>query len=142
MTGRRRLPPWLRRSLPRGAKAASVTTVLDELGLATVCHSARCPNRAECFAAGTATFLILGDTCTRHCAFCAVAGGTAQPLRGDEPAAVADAAARWKLNHVVITCVTRDDLPDGGAAHVAATIQAIRDRLPAARVQRAHQLVH
>ena len=135
MTGRRRLPAWLRRSLPRGAGAGAVIDTLDELGLATVCHSARCPNRAECFAAGTATFLILGDICTRHCTFCAVAGGEPQPLRDDEPVAVAEAAARWDLKHVVITSVTRDDLPDGGASHFAATIQAVRDRLPSAQIE-------
>ena len=135
MTDRRRLPPWLRRSLPRGTKTASVTKALDELNLATVCHSARCPNRAECFAAGTATFLIMGDVCTRHCTFCAVTSGQTQPLRDDEPAAVAEAAARWDLQHVVVTSVTRDDLPDGGADHFAKTIRALRDRLPSARIE-------
>jgi len=130
-----RLPRWLRRPIPAGGRAAAVRRVLDELNLTTVCHSARCPNRAECFARGTATFMILGDVCTRNCRFCAVASGQPAPPRPDEPDAVAEAADRMGLRHVVVTSVTRDDLPDGGADHFARTIGAVRRRLPQAAVE-------
>jgi lipoic acid synthetase len=99
-------------------------------GLHTVCEDARCPNKGECFERGTATFLILGDVCTRDCRFCAVAGGRPGPLDPAEPEEVAAAAAALGLRHVVVTSVTRDDLPDGGAGHFAATIRALRRRLP------------
>jgi len=129
------LPAWLKRPLPPGGKARKVRRLLGELNLATVCEAARCPNRAECFARGTATFMILGRGCTRSCRFCAVRGGTPEPPRGDEPQAVAGAAASMRLRHVVVTSVTRDDLPDGGARHFAKTIRAIRRRLPRATVE-------
>jgi lipoic acid synthetase len=99
--------------------------MLRDLRLATVCQSARCPNLGECFACGTATFMILGRTCTRACTFCAVPGGTPEAVDSDEPRRVAEAAARLGLEHVVVTSVTRDDLPDGGSAQFAATIRAI-----------------
>lgn len=121
---------------------------MAELELETVCRQARCPNQPECFARGTATFLILGPRCTRRCGFCAVPKGmgpqtqaaafegpSPAPPRPDEPAAVAEAAARLGLRHVVITSVTRDDLPDGGAAHFAAAIRAVRAALPQAAVE-------
>jgi len=132
---RRRLPPWLKKSLPAGGQAAAVRETLDRLDLHTVCREARCPNRAECFAAGTATFMILGDVCTRDCRFCAVASGQPGPPREDEPQAVAEAAATWALRHVVVTSVTRDDLPDGGAGHFAETIRQIRAICPGATVE-------
>ena len=130
-----RLPRWLRRRLPTAGQAAAVQGLLDELHLTTVCHGAHCPNRGECFARGTATFLILGATCTRSCRFCAVGDEPPGPPRPDEPGAVAEAAARMGLRHVVVTSVTRDDLPDGGARHFARTICAIRRRVPQATVE-------
>jgi len=103
--------------------------------LATVCHSAKCPNRAECFAEGTATFMILGEVCSRECTFCAVDSGRPQPPRPAEPQTVAEAVARLGLRHAVITSVTRDDLPDGGASHFARTILAVRSRCPQTTVE-------
>jgi lipoic acid synthetase len=109
--------------------------MLDELDLNTVCRSAKCPNRGECYASGTATFMVLGDACTRNCRFCAV--DTKRPLPPDpgEPERLAEAAERMGLRHVVVTMVTRDDLTDGGAGHVVATIEALRRRLPRVRVE-------
>jgi lipoic acid synthetase len=133
--GAGRYPVWLKKRLPGGTRADQVTELLRNLELVTVCCGARCPNQAECFSRGTATFLILGETCTRSCRFCAIPSGSPQPPREDEPHAVAEACAQLNLRHVVITSVTRDDLPDGGAAHFARTIQAVRSRLPDARVE-------
>jgi len=103
-----------------------VRALLGELRLHTVCQSAHCPNQGECFARGTATFLILGNTCTRSCGFCAVDRGTPAAPDPAEPRRVAEAAARLRLRHVVVTSVTRDDLPDGGSGQFAATIAAVR----------------
>lgn len=130
-------PAWLRVKLPAPAPFRATAGLLDELELHTVCDEARCPNRGECFAAGTATFLILGDTCTRGCGFCAIGRAPARPAApdGDEPRRVATAAARLGLSHVVVTSVTRDDLRDGGASHFAATIAALRETLPAATIE-------
>jgi lipoic acid synthetase len=125
-----RFPPWLRKRIPTGGEAARVRGMLAELGLATVCSGACCPNLPECYARGTATFLILGATCTRSCRFCAIEKAVPGPPRDDEPQAVAEACARLALRHVVITSVTRDDLADGGAGHFARTIRAVRERLP------------
>jgi len=130
-----RLPAWLRRPIPLDAKASRVARTLDELNLATVCNGAQCPNRAECFACGTATFMILGEVCTRNCGFCAVSHDSPKPVDSDEPDAVARAAQQLGLKHVVVTCVTRDDLPDGGASHFAATIAAVRTRCPQAVIE-------
>ena len=132
---RRRLPDWLKRRLPAAGRTDEIRQLLDGLHLATVCDGAHCPNRGECYARGTATFMILGETCTRNCRFCAVDSRDPGPPRADEPADVAEAAGRMGLSYVVVTSVTRDDLPDGGAGHFAATIQAIRRRLPDARVE-------
>lgn len=132
---RRRLPPWLRKTLPVSGHSAIVQRVLDGFELPTVCHSAKCPNRAECFAEGTATFMILGEICSRQCAFCAVDSGQPHPPRSAEPQTVAEAVARLRLRHAVITSVTRDDLPDGGASHFARTIRAIRRRCPGTTVE-------
>ncbi|MCY2928534.1 MAG: lipoyl synthase [Planctomycetota bacterium] len=130
-----RRPAWLRKRVRANSRAQGVEGLLEELGLSTVCDGAHCPNRPECFAKGTATFMILGERCTRNCRFCAVAHGGAGPVRVEEPLAVAAAAARLKLRHVVVTSVTRDDLPDGGAGHFAATIRAIREAVPTAVVE-------
>lgn len=125
-------PTWLwQRISPQAESAvARMGNLLNHLGLHTVCREAHCPNIAECFGQGTATFMILGDFCSRGCRFCAVKRGSPAPLDPDEPERVADAAVRLNLQHVVITSVTRDDLPDGGALHFAATVQATRRRLP------------
>jgi lipoic acid synthetase len=109
--------------------------MLDELSLNTVCQSAKCPNRGECFSAGTATFLIMGDACTRGCGFCAVETRTPLPLDPDEPRRVGEAAARLGLRHVVITAVTRDDVSDGGANHFVDVIRAVRSAVPEVAVE-------
>jgi lipoic acid synthetase len=109
--------------------------MLDELKLNTVCQSAKCPNRGECFSSGTATFLIMGDACTRGCRFCAVDTRKPAPLDDDEPRRVAEAAFRLGLTHVVVTTVTRDDLADGGAAHFVAVIQQLRAAVPQAAIE-------
>ena len=123
---RRRLPAWLRTSLPTTDNFARTRSLLDELRLHTVCQSAACPNHWECWSKGTATFMIGGDRCTRACGFCAV--NTAKPLalEADEPARVAEAVRRLQLRHLVLTAVARDDLPDGGADHFRRTIEAVR----------------
>jgi len=131
-----RLPVWLRK--PRTAYPAvhAVQRELRKLGVETICESARCPNLHECFGRGTATFLILGNRCTRRCGFCAVPKGSqGAPLDSGEPARVAQMASRMGLRHVVLTSVTRDDLPDGGAGHFAATIAALREAVPGARIE-------
>ncbi len=135
MTERRRFPPWLKKRLPSGPEAAQTRRLIEELDVATVCHSARCPNIWECYARGIATFMILGDACTRHCRFCGVAKDTPGPLDPDEPRRVAEAVKRLGLRHAVITSVTRDDLPDGGAAHFVATIEAVRAANPATTIE-------
>jgi len=123
---RRRLPDWLRVSLPRTAAYAQTRALLAELRLHTVCESAQCPNHFECWGQGTATFMIGGDRCTRACKFCAVTTAKPHPLDEAEPARVAEATRRMKLRHVVITSVARDDLADGGADHFRRTIEAVR----------------
>jgi lipoyl synthase len=122
-----RKPDWLRTRGLGARKTAELTRDLRELGLHTVCESARCPNRGECFERGVATFILLGDICTRACRFCAVPKDRRpEPLDPNEPQKIADLTRRLKLRHVVLTMVTRDDLPDGGAAHVAETVANIR----------------
>lgn len=128
-------PPWLRVRLPAGGAYQEVNHLLAGLGLHTVCQEAQCPNKGECFHARTATFLILGDVCTRGCRFCAVAKGQPQPLDTDEPERVAQAVEALNLRYSVITSVTRDDAPDGGAAIFAETIRAIRRRVPRCKVE-------
>jgi len=132
----RRKPPWLKVRPGGGEAFGEVKGTLRELGLHTVCEEARCPNIGECWSCGTATFLIMGEVCTRGCRFCAVATGKpGGVLDADEPHKVAKAAAQWELNWVVLTSVDRDDLPDGGAAHFAATVRAIADLSPQTRVE-------
>lgn len=128
-------PIWLHKKLPTGGKMSATEQILKQHGLSTICANALCPNQGECLAAGTATFLILGDHCTRGCTFCAVAKGIPEAPDPDEPEKLAQAAAALKLRHVVVTSVTRDDLPDGGASHFAATIGALRRHLPAATIE-------
>jgi lipoic acid synthetase len=127
-----RLPHWLKRTLPRGNENFFTHTLLKDLGLETVCENARCPNRPECYSRRTATFMVLGNVCTRPCGFCSVPRGEVLDLEDDEPDRVAEAAARLGLKHVVITSVTRDDLPDGGADHFARCVIAVRERTGAA----------
>jgi len=119
-------PAWLKKHLPRGGDYARVTRLLSGAKLHTVCQEANCPNMFECFSKDTATFMILGDQCTRHCRFCNITARPPLPVDPDEPARVANAARDLGLQYVVVTSVTRDDLPDGGAAHFAAVIRAIR----------------
>ena len=118
--------------MPRGNENFYTHNLLRELRLETVCENARCPNRPECYSRRTATFMILGNVCTRPCGFCSVAKGLPQELEDDEPARVAEAAYRLGLKHVVITSVTRDDLSDGGADHFARCVLAVRVRTGAA----------
>jgi lipoic acid synthetase len=127
-----RLPAWLKRPLPAGNGNFYTEGLLRELHLETVCENARCPNRPECYARRTATFMILGNVCTRPCGFCSVHKGAPEVLEDDEPQRVAEAAALLGLKHVVITSVTRDDLPDGGADHFRRCILAVRERTGAA----------
>ncbi len=130
-------PVWLWQPVPVEAEVAvrRMEDLLDDLALRTVCQEARCPNLVECFGRGTATFMILGSVCTRGCRFCAVEHGQPMPLDPHEPERVAEAAVRLDLRHVVITSVTRDDLPDGGAAQFAETIRAVRRELPECTVE-------
>lgn len=130
-----RIPPWLRVKLPQSSKFSCTSGLIRDLGLNTVCQSAKCPNTWECFGKKVATFLIMGGVCTRNCRFCNIAPGQTSPLAPGEPGRVAEAARRLELRHVVVTSVTRDDLPDGGAEHFALTISAIREALPEASVE-------
>jgi len=124
----RRLPVWLKRPIPAAGGMSFTRSLISELGLETVCESARCPNRSECWTRRTATFMILGDVCTRPCGFCAVQRGRPDPVAIDEPERLAEACRRLGLRHVVITSVTRDDLPDGGAEHFRRCVLAVRRR--------------
>ncbi len=128
-------PPWLKRRLPMGPECEQVTDLLNKSRLHTVCQEAQCPNLWECFSQRTATFLILGSVCTRGCRFCAVAGGRPSPPDPEEPPRVARAVEQMGLGYVVVTSVTRDDLPDGGASVFAAVIRAIRDKTPDTEIE-------
>jgi len=131
-----RLPEWIREKRINLAELHDIKALLRQKSLHSVCESLACPNRSECFSRGTATFMILGDVCTRSCGFCNVATGRPYgPPSPDEPRAVAAAARAMRLRHVVITSVTRDDLRDGGARQFAQTIAAVRDALPEAAVE-------
>jgi len=121
-------PDWIKVRLPSNPVFFSTKALVSDLRLHTVCESAQCPNRWECWSQGTATFMIAGDRCTRACGFCAVTTAKPFALEHDEPQRVAEAVMRMKLKHVVITAVARDDVPDGGALHFARTIEAIRER--------------
>jgi lipoic acid synthetase len=132
---RERRPEWLKVRVPSGENYSRLSNIMREHELHTVCEEARCPNVAECWNAGTATFMILGDTCTRSCGFCAVKTGRPTFLDTEEPERVADAARLMNLRHVVITSVNRDELPDGGAHVFAETIRATRRANPHTRIE-------
>jgi lipoic acid synthetase len=134
--GVERRPPWLTVRAPAGPGYERLRSLMRSLELTTVCEEARCPNIAECWGHGTATFMILGDVCTRACAFCAVKSGKrGGDIDADEPRRVGEAAARMGLRHAVVTSVDRDDLPDGGAGIFAATIEAIREHAPGTTIE-------
>jgi lipoic acid synthetase len=128
-------PEWLKVRIRANETFDSVNRMINDLGLHTVCQEARCPNIFECWSEGTATFMILGDICTRHCGFCAVGKGKPTPLDPDEPRHVAEAVKRLGVKHAVVTSVNRDELPDGGALHFARTVNWIRSLNPGSRVE-------
>lgn len=130
-----RKPDWIKVRLPSNPVFFSTKEMISDLRLHTVCESAQCPNRWECWSGGTATMMIAGDRCTRACGFCAVATAKPLPLERDEPERVAEAVRRMNLKHVVITAVARDDIPDGGAGHFAETIRAIRAMDPSVIIE-------
>ncbi len=138
MTGSQRthrLPSWLKATAPGSRSYVELKSLVNRLSLHTVCQSARCPNMGECWGQRTATFMILGNTCTRSCGFCAIATGQPAPVDEEEPDRVSQAVAALQLRHAVITSVTRDDLPDGGAAIFARTIRALHERCPETTVE-------
>jgi len=130
-----RKPHWIRAQAPSGPKYQEIKQLLRERKLHTVCEEASCPNIGECFSHGTATFMILGDVCTRRCPFCDVAHGTPEAPDAAEPAHIAESVAAMKLRYVVITSVDRDDLRDGGAGHFAAVVRAVRERSPGTKIE-------
>jgi lipoyl synthase len=125
-------PPWLKIRVPGDLDRLPVAKLMHDLALNTVCQEARCPNIFECWGAGTATFMVLGEICTRRCTFCAVSRGTPSIADSDEPRRVAEAVEKMGVRHAVITMVNRDDMPDGGAEHIAQTVRAVRERTGAA----------
>lgn len=131
----KRLPSWFKAPIRRTGQSAAVQRLISQNSLHTVCHSAACPNRAECWNAGTATFMILGDTCTRACGFCNVLKGAPGGVDHNEPERVARAVQELQLSYAVVTSVTRDDIPDGGASLFAATIRSIRETAPGCKVE-------
>ncbi len=130
-----RKPTWLKRKLPQGSEYEVVRSVLAQSELHTVCQEAKCPNHWECFTRKTATFLLLGDTCSRNCGFCAIQTGAPKPVDSAEPELVASAAATLGLRYVVLTSVTRDDLPDGGAFAFADTIRCLKEEILGVKVE-------
>lgn len=130
-----RKPSWLKVKMPKGRAFTEVSHLIKDNELVTVCQEAMCPNRGECWSHGTATFMLCGDVCTRACGFCATRTAKPKPLDPEEPRKVAEAVAHMKLNHTVITMVTRDDLHDGAAAHIAASIRAIRKASPSTVIE-------
>jgi len=135
MDGHVRLPEWITRERVKLSELHGMKTGLRESGLHTVCEEARCPNRTHCFSHGTATFLLMGDTCTRACGFCSIQSGKPNALNPHEPEETATRVAEMGLKFAVLTSVNRDDLPDGGAAHFGDTIRAIRRRCPEVGVE-------
>ena len=131
MIPRPRIPAWIRTKAPGGDRFTQLRVARRRFNLHTVCEEAKCPNIGECWSHGTATFMLMGDTCTRRCNFCSVDKGKPGNLDVNEPGRVAEVIAEMKLDYAVLTSVNRDDLPDQGSGHIAATIEAIRHRLPA-----------
>jgi lipoic acid synthetase len=131
----RKHPDWIKVRAPVSPEFFRTRQILGQRKLHTVCQEACCPNIGECFSHRTATFMLMGDVCTRNCPYCAVAHGKVRPLDPDEPRRIADAVRELGLQHVVVTSVDRDDLPDGGAAHFAATAHAIKASQPETRVE-------
>lgn len=125
-----RKPPWLRRRIPSAGRNAAVMAAIHKWDLHTVCEKAHCPNQMECYSRGTATFLLLGPDCTRHCTFCAVGKSRVYPPDPYEPARIAQAVSQMRLSFCVFTMVTRDDLPDGGAGHIVQTVKALKEAIP------------
>ena len=130
-----RKPDWIRIRIPSSPAVANLKNILRENRLVTVCEEASCPNLSECFSHGTATFMIMGDKCTRRCSFCDVAHGRPDPLDANEPINLANTIAQMKLRYVVITSVDRDDLRDGGASHFSACLKAIREQVPSITIE-------
>lgn len=130
-----RLPPWLKRPIAYSGRQHFIHDEIQKHGLHTVCREAKCPNRGECFSKGTATFLILGENCTRNCSFCSVKHDPPGPLNRNEPNLLVDAVKKMNLRHVVITSVTRDDLPDGGASVFSEIVKLIREQLPSVTIE-------
>lgn len=128
-------PDWLKIKLPKGDNFLKVKRILEENGLNTICSSGKCPNMGECWNAGTATFMILGDICTRSCKFCATKSGKPMPVDESEPEKIAQSVKQLKLNHVVVTSVDRDDLPDGGASIWSAVIRKIKELNPGTTIE-------
>lgn len=128
-------PEWLKVKIRANETFDSVNRMINDLSLHTVCQEARCPNIFECWSEGTATFMILGDVCTRHCGFCAVGKGKPRELDADEPRHVGEAVRRLGVRHAVVTSVNRDELPDGGALHFAQTVEWVRRLNPATRIE-------
>lgn len=130
-----RFPEWIRQRWASGANFVHTKTLMENLSLRTVCQSARCPNIGECWGRRTATVMVLGNTCTRNCRYCSVSSGKPEPVDPEEAWHVAQAVARMGLKHTVVTSVTRDDLPDGGAGHIAETVSAIRSLTPGTTIE-------
>ncbi len=135
MTKMLRKPSWIRSQLPSKDKIGKVENLLRENSLVTVCEEAACPNRGECFGCGTATFMLMGDTCTRDCKFCNVKHGKPESLDANEPEKLAQTVKSMQLQFVVLTSVDRDDLPYGGASHFAACVKAIREQNPEVKIE-------
>ena len=135
MTAGRLHPDWIKVRAPISEEFSRTRALVSTLKLHTVCQEANCPNIGECFSHRTATFMLMGDVCTRNCPYCAVAHGKVRPLDPDEPRRIAEAVTRLALRHVVVTSVNRDDLPDGGAEHFARTASAIKEHFPIARIE-------
>ncbi|MHC4501453.1 MAG: radical SAM protein, partial [Planctomycetota bacterium] len=134
-TNIRKLPPWLGKRFPVSDGFNRTSAVLNSLGLETICSSANCPNRGECWARGTATVLILGNICARKCGFCSVATGRPSPVDPAEPTGIAEMVRQLRLKYLVITSVNRDDLPDGGATHFRDCINEVRKQCPDTRFE-------
>lgn len=135
MKGIRKKPPWLVRRIPSGGQLETVMAIIKNGSLRTVCQEAHCPNQMECYSRGTATFLLLGPGCTRRCTFCTVDKSAIHPPDKGEPSRTAEAVSQLKLTYCVLTMVTRDDLDDGGAGHVARTVSAIHERCTGVHVE-------